>query len=238
MPRAVFKGFPEHTQAFLKSLERNNRREWFQPRKPVFEEQVKRPMLELVAALNNDMARFAPLHVTEPENAIYRIYRDTRFSKDKKPYKTHIAAYFPRRGLDRHTASGYYVGISHKEVAVGGGLYMPAPEILLAVRNRIAENHTELRRILKSKTLLKAYGELQGEKLSRAPKGFAADHPAADLLRYKQLFYYIELPPDLATSRTVYGEIRKRFEALTPLIDFLNASMHETRSRKSPRVLL
>jgi uncharacterized protein (DUF2461 family) len=115
---------------------------------------------------------------------------------------------------------------------------MPAPEILLAVRNRIAENHTELRRILKSKTLLKAYGELQGEKLSRAPKGFAADHPAADLLRYKQLFYYIELPPDLATSRTVYGEIRKRFEALTPLIDFLNASMHETRSRKSPRVLL
>src|ERR1700761_111474 len=118
MQRAVFKGFPSEAQTFLRNLERNNRREWFQPKKTIFDEHVKRPMLELVAALNASIERFAPLHVTEPEAAIYRIYRDTRFSKDKKPYKTHIAAYFPRRGMDRHTAAGYYVAISHKEVAV------------------------------------------------------------------------------------------------------------------------
>jgi uncharacterized protein (TIGR02453 family) len=233
MARSAFPGFPEETLTFFRGLERNNRREWFQPRKPIFDERVKRPMLELVAALNAEMQRFAPMHVTEPESAIYRIYRDTRFSKDKKPYKTHVAAYFPRNGMDRHTASGYYVGVSHKEVAVGGGLYMPTPEILRAVRNRIAERHGEFRKLLQSKPLGKLLGELHGEQLSRVPKGFAADHPAADLLRYKQFFFYIELPPDLATSRTMQGEIRRRFEAITPLVDFLNAALTETRPKKT-----
>jgi uncharacterized protein (TIGR02453 family) len=238
MARSAFPGFPEETLTFFRGLERNNRREWFQPRKPVFDEKVKRPMLALVAALNSEIGRFAPLHVTEPESAIYRIYRDTRFSKDKKPYKTHIAAYFPRHGMDRHTASGYYFGVSHKEVAVGGGLYMPTPEILLAVRNRIAERHAEFRKIVQSKSLRKLVGELHGDQLSRIPKGFAADHPAAELLRYKQFFFYIELPPDLATSRTVQGEIRKRFQAMAPLVDFLNAPLAEARPKKRPDLLL
>jgi uncharacterized protein (TIGR02453 family) len=236
MPRSAFPGFPEEALAFLRSLERNNRREWFQPRKPVFDEKVKRPMLELVAALNADMARFAPMHVTEPESALYRIYRDTRFSKDKKPYKNHIAAYFPRRGMDRHTASGYYMAISHKEVAVGGGLYMPTPEVLRQVRNRIAERHTEFSKILRAKPLSKLLGEVRGERLSRVPKGFAPDHEAAELLRFKQFFFYVELPAELLVSRTMHAEIRKRFEALAPTIDFLNAPLVETRPKASPRV--
>ncbi len=236
MPRSAFPGFPDEAMTFFRGLERNNRREWFQPRKPVFDEKVKAPMLQLVAALNAELERFAPLHVTEPESAIYRIYRDTRFSKDKKPYKTHIAAYFPRRGMARHTASGYYVGVSHKEVAVGGGLYMPAPEGLLAVRNHIAEKHGEFRKIVQGKALRKLVGELHGDQLTRVPKRFAADHPAADLLRYKQFFVYIELPPDLATLRTMQGEIRKRFEAMAPLIDFLNAPLAEARPKKTPQI--
>jgi uncharacterized protein (TIGR02453 family) len=232
MRRPAFRGFPEEALAFFCSLERNNRREWFQPRKPIFDEKVKRPMLELVAAINSEMQTFAPLHVTEPESAIYRIYRDTRFSQDKKPYKTHIAAYFPRRGLDRHTASGYYMGISHKEVAVGGGMYMPTPETLRAVRNHLAERHREFRKIVSAKNLRKLLGELHGDQLLRAPKGFPADHPAADLLRYKQFFVYVELPADLATSGNVYGEILKRFESMAPLVDFLNAPLAQARAKR------
>ena len=232
MPRPSFPGFSEEALTFFRSLERNNRREWFQPRKPFFDEKVKGPMLELVAALNAEMERFAPLHVTEPESAIYRIYRDTRFSKDKKPYKTHIAAYFARRGMDRHTASGYYFAVSHKEVAAGGGLYMPTPEVLLAIRNRIAERYEEFRKLTQSKSLRKILGDLQGERLTRVPKGFAADHPAAELLRYKQLYYYVELPADLATSKTLLAEIRKRFEALAPIVDFMNGAVAETRAKK------
>lgn len=236
MARSAFPGFPEEGIAFLRSLERNNRREWFQPRKPLYDEKLKQPMLELVAALNGDLERFAPHHVTEPQTAVYRIYRDTRFSKDKKPYKTHIAAHFTRRGMDRHSAPGYYIGVSHKEVAVGGGMYMPTPETLAALRQHIAENHTDLRKILKSKTLAKLLDAPHGEQLSRVPKGFAADHPAADLLRFKQLYVYIELPADLATSRTLHAEIRKRFEAMTPLIDFLCAPL-TVRAKKPPRIL-
>ena len=92
-----FGGFPAAGMQFFRSLTRNNRREWFQPRKHIYEEQVRAPMMDLVSALTAQMIRFAPDYIIEPPKAIYRIYRDTRFSNDKTPYKTHIAAIFPRR---------------------------------------------------------------------------------------------------------------------------------------------
>src|SRR5579871_6798848 len=127
----AFSGFPSEAITFFRGLARNNNRDWFLPRKPLFEEKVKRPMWELVEALNASMKEFAPNYVTDPDKAIYRIYRDTRFSKDKTPYKDHIAASFYRRGTGPHKYGGYYMHISHKEVAIGGGVYMPEPEVLL-----------------------------------------------------------------------------------------------------------
>ena len=93
----MFSGFPPEGIAFLRGIKRNNRREWFQPRKAIFESQVKAPMIELVEALNSNLAKFAADHLNDPKRAIYRFYRDTRFSADKSPYKDHIAAIFPRR---------------------------------------------------------------------------------------------------------------------------------------------
>ncbi|MEX2262931.1 MAG: DUF2461 domain-containing protein [Bryobacteraceae bacterium] len=217
-----FPGFPREAVAFFKNLEKNNRREWFQERKPFYDETVKGSMTALIEALTRDMMEFAPNYVTDPAKAIYRIYRDTRFSKDKTPYKTHIAAVFPRRDLGKHSASGFYFSVSHKEVEVAAGMYMPAPEIVLAVRNRLAEHHEEFREIVDAKTLRGLMGDLQGERLTRPPKGFAKDHPAADLLRYKQLLYYKLLDPGIATTPKLYPEIVKRFRALTPFVEFLN----------------
>ena len=128
------------------------------------------------------MMRFAPDYVAEPAKAIYRIYRDTRFSKDKTPYKTHIAAVFPRRGLEKHGAAGLYFSVSPKEIEVAGGLYMPGPDTLLALRTHLAEHHEEFRNIIRSRKLRTLVGEMHGEQLSRVPKGFACDHPAADLI--------------------------------------------------------
>src|SRR2546426_6668322 len=136
MAKTGFAGFPREAIAFFKELERHNRREWFQPRKQIYDEQVKAPMAHLIRALTAEMMRFAPDYVTEPEKAIYRIYRDTRFSKDKTPYKTHVAAIFPRRGLAKH-GGGLYFSVSAREVEVAGGVYMPGPEELLAIRNHI-----------------------------------------------------------------------------------------------------
>jgi uncharacterized protein (TIGR02453 family) len=136
--RSRFPGFPPEALQFFRSLARHNHRDWFQPRKPVFEAQVKQPMRALVEALNGAMKTFAPDYVTDPDKAIYRIYRDTRFSKDKTPYKDHIAASFRRRGAGPHQEGGYYLQLSHKEVAVGGGVYMPQPPVLLGIRQHIA----------------------------------------------------------------------------------------------------
>ncbi len=235
--RSGFPGFPREALDFLRGLARNNRREWFQPRKQVFEEQVKQPMRALVEAVNAALAAFAPEFITEPDKAIHRIYRDTRFSKDKTPYKTHFAASFPHRG-GGHGDAGYYFAISHKEAAIGGGVYMPEPAELLAIRNHIAGQHEEFRRILRARAVRQLFGELQGEQLTRLPKGFACDHPAGDLLRFKQLFLYKELPPDLAATPALYTEIVKRFRALAPFLKFLTATTAATRKKLDARELL
>ena len=235
--RSAFPGFPAEALPFFRSLARHNRREWFQPRKAIFEEQVKQPMRALVEAVNAAMLGFAPEYVTDPDKAIYRIYRDTRFSKDKTPYKTHIAASFPRHGTVKHGDAGYYFAVSHKEVAVGGGVYMPEPQVLLAIRHHIAERHQEMRRLLAGRTLRRLLGDLHGEQLARVPKGFPADHPAADLLRFKRFILYVELPPDLATSGAVYGEILERFRVMKPFLDFLTAPLTPARKKMDARDL-
>jgi uncharacterized protein (TIGR02453 family) len=218
-----FAGFPPEALQFFRGLARNNRREWFLPRKPVFEEKVKEPMRQLVDALNVTLHEFAPEYETDPDKAIFRIYRDVRFSKDKKPYKEQIAATFRRHGAAHHQG-GYYFAISHKGVAVGGGVYLPEPAPLLAIRQRIAGRHEEFRHILAAPLLRKLLGNLEGDQLSRVPRGFAADHPAADLLRYKYFLLYKELPPSLATSPKLYKAIVERFRVMVPFLQFLTAS--------------
>src|SRR5579883_2467565 len=177
--------FSREALAFLRSLARNNRREWFQQRKEVYETVLKAPILDLIAAINDDFMEYAPEMIAVPSKAMFRIYRDTRFSKNKQPYKTHIAAYFKPGGFVRTSGAGFYFHISAKEVIVAAGAYMPERDQLLAIRNHIAENADELRIILRRPALRKLMGELEGERLSRVPKGFAKDHPAADLLQHQ-----------------------------------------------------
>ncbi|HEX3743243.1 MAG TPA: DUF2461 domain-containing protein [Bryobacteraceae bacterium] len=233
-----FPGFPPEALQFLRALARHNNRDWFQQRKAAFEEQVREPMRNLVESLNSAMKSFAPEYATDPAKAVYRIYRDTRFSKDKTPYKDHIAASFFRSGTGPHKYGGYYVHVSHKELAVGGGVYMPEPDVLLEIRQHIAENHQKLRKILAAPAVRRSLGELQGEQLSRVPKGFLATHPAADLLRFKSFSLYTELDPALATTPQFFTEVVTRFRAMKPFLDFLTAPSAEKRSRIDPRDLL
>jgi uncharacterized protein (TIGR02453 family) len=235
--RSRFPGFPPETMRFFRGLARNNNREWFQPRKELFEEKVKQPMRDLVEALNDGMKSFAPEYATDPAKAIYRIYRDTRFSKDKTPYKDHIGASFFRTGTGPHKAGGFYVHVNHKEAAMGGGVYMPEFDLLLDIRRHIAEKHADLRKILAVPALKKALGDMQGEQLSRVPKGFAATHPAADLLRFKSFFLYTELDPEIATTPEFYAEVLTRFKLVKPFVDFLTAPQRAKPAKIDPRDL-
>ncbi|MBI4875373.1 MAG: DUF2461 domain-containing protein [Acidobacteria bacterium] len=235
MPTA-FPGFPSEAMTFFRGLARNNTREWFQPRKAIYDESVKAPMIELVHALNRALARLAPAYISEPEKAIYRLYRDTRFSPDKTPYKTHIAAIFPRRGFEKHTCAGLYFSVSPKEVEIAGGVYMPGAGELQALRTHLAEHHARFRKLIRSRGLVTLLGEMQGDRLARVPKGFCSEHPAADLVRYKQWLWFVSLAPDIVTTPRLYDEVFHRFRAMLPVVDFLNEPLLAARKKPAGEV--
>ncbi len=229
----MFLGFPPEALTFLRGLTRNNDRDWFQPRKELFETHLKTPMIALCETLNDGFRKFAPEYISEPKKAIYRIYRDTRFSSDKTPYKTHLAAVFPRRGLSKEGSPGFYFALSLKGMDVAGGVYQPAPDQMLAIRTWIAEHHAKFRKAAGVPEKLMG-GKLQGESLLRIPKGFDAAHPAADLIKMKRWLYYTTLEPGLITTPKLTAELLKRFRIMLPVLEMLNEPLSKLK-RSSER---
>jgi uncharacterized protein (TIGR02453 family) len=215
--------FPPEALTFLRGLARNNNRDWFQERKEVFETKLKAPMLELIEAINAELMDFAPEHVTDPKKALYRIYRDTRFSADKTPYKTHLAAIFPRSGMEKHASAGFYFHLTPKVVGLAAGMYAPGPDELLAVRTMLADRHEEFRKAIRGPE--KLLGKLTGSSVSRMPKGFDPASPAADLLKMKQWLYWVEIDAKIATTPKLKSELVKRFRAATPVVQMLNSRL-------------
>ncbi|MFN7916129.1 MAG: DUF2461 domain-containing protein [Vicinamibacterales bacterium] len=213
--------FTPKSLSFLRSLKRNNDRDWFRERKDQYEEHLKQPMVALIEQLAKDFRDFAPELVAHPK-CIYRIYRDTRFSDDETPLKTNIAASFPWRGLERHQGAGLYIEVAPGWVWVGGGMYAPDTSKLALVREHIAANHKRLRAIVESPAFRKTVGTLEGATLQRVPRGYAADHPAAEYLRHKQFLAAKEFPPAFAHDPAFYAGILGVFRQVAPLVRFLN----------------
>jgi len=230
--KGSFPGFPKEGMSFLRSLKKNNDREWFAPRKSTFEATVRQPMIDLVSAIHREMLRFAPQYVGEPAKCVYRIYRDTRFSKDKTPYKTYASALLLRNGFDKYAGcAAYYFAVSPENIEVAGGVYTPDRDVLLAVRQYIAENHKQFRATFGSPKVKKLLGELQGDSLSRVPKGFDPEHPAAELFKRKHYLLDTQLDPKLATTPKLLSELVTRIEAMTPFVEFLNRPIIARQSK-------
>jgi len=225
--------FTPKTLAFLRALKRNNRRDWFQPRKEQYEAVVRAPMIELVERLAVDFADFAPDLVASPRTSLYRIYRDTRFSHDKTPYKVHVAANFPHRLLHKHQGAGCYIEVAPQHVWFGGGMYMPEPSQLHLVREHIAANHRRFRSIVESPAFRRTFGALGGEQLSRVPVGFPKDHPAADYLKFKQFLAGCEKPASFALEPRFYRTLVSAYRTLAPLLAFLNAPLVSHADRET-----
>jgi uncharacterized protein (TIGR02453 family) len=215
--------FTGATLRFLRALKRNNRREWFNAHRDDYEAHVRTPMTAIIEQLAIDFREIAPELVANPKTSMYRIYRDTRFSENKAPYKTHIAASFPPRGLPKHEGAGVYFHISPEELWIGGGMYAPQTPQLQAVREHIAANAGRLRRIIESPGFKRRIGTLEGERLQRVPRGFPKDHPAAEFLKYRQFLAGAEFPAALATSPGFYPTLLAVFREVVPLTRFLNA---------------
>jgi uncharacterized protein (TIGR02453 family) len=220
--KSTFPGFSPNALTFLRALKRNNRRDWFQTRKEQYESLIKAPMLELIGCLNAEFGRFAPDYVTAPEKSVYRIYRDTRFSPDKTPYKTHISAIFPRNSAVKREGSVFYFHFTEKEVLAFGGVYAPERDELLAYRGLLSEHHQEFEDILRNPALRRALGGLEGEQLSRMPKGFPPDHPAEGLLRRRQWYLESTLDIKLLTTPRLLPALARSFALMAPFVEFLN----------------
>ncbi|HET9131882.1 MAG TPA: DUF2461 domain-containing protein [Terriglobia bacterium] len=238
MTRSHLPQFPAAGLAFLRKLKRNNRREWFLKNKPTYEEYVHQPMIELVNALAAEFATFAPEIVASPKVSLYRIYRDTRFSKDKSPYKTHVAAVFPHRNLEKGQGAGLYLHITPSEFLIGGGMYNPQSEDLAAVRHHISLYHKQLTAILNARRFRHFFGGLKGEQLLRVPRGFPADHAAADYLRHKQFLAMRLLPAAKVTTPQFGSVVLESFRALYPLIELLNEPIIRLSNEKHRRSAL
>jgi uncharacterized protein (TIGR02453 family) len=210
---------------FLRGLKRNNDREWFEPRRHIYETELKAPMLAAIAAINEALLDISPHHVRPPQKIMMRIYRDIRFSPNKSPYKTQIAAWWAREGLEKTSGGGFYFSLSPTELTVAAGVYMPEREQLLAIRRYIAEHHTELRSLLTARKLRAKFQEFEGNRLTRPPKGFDPNHPAMDLLLCRQWGLFTTLPAETALTPALVKEIADRFRLAAPVVTLLNTPL-------------
>ncbi len=220
-----FAGFPVEGIQFLRRLKRNNNRQWFASHKTEYEQLVKFPMLTLIASLKPHMEKLAPEIDINPRRNIFRIYRDTRFSRDKTPYKTNIAAVFHLRGHWQESA-GFYVHIEPGNVYVGGGIYMPNGRQLKKIRQAIADRSGEFLSIVCDDGFVKLFTALEGEKLSRIPHGFPKDHMMSEWLKRKSYYAGVEWKEETCLKRTFIKKVLSVYEEILPLVRFLNSALH------------
>ena len=214
--------------AFLRNLARHNDREWFTPRKAVFDAELKEPMLAIIRKVNTAMESFAPGFVRPAEKCLFRIYRDTRFSADKKPYKTHVAAWWAHKGMEKTSGAGYYFHIDAKEVIIAAGAYMPEKEQLAAIRHWLLDHHVEFRKLLQKAAIRKTFSEFEGNALTRPPKGFPKDHPALDLIQCRQWGLATTLPATVALEANFAATLVRSFRLAAPVVDALNTPIVAT----------
>ncbi len=221
-----FDGIPEAGVAFLAKLKENNTKDWFQANRKIYEKELRAPMVELVEAVGHELEGFAPEYAPpNPSKALSRINRDIRFSANKAPYNTQMSAVLSCRGAKKSDAAGFFFGISPEGVDLVGGVYMPGPPQLRAIRERWAEDGDAFLSIAGEDGLTRLMGSLQAEQLKRVPRGYAPDHPAADLLRNKQAYFRSSLPPELASTPDLLPALIERFRAMTPFVRYLDEAI-------------
>lgn len=227
---AQFNGFSPAALTFLRGLARNNRKEWFEANRERYEDEIKRPLLALIEEVDIRLAEFAP-EIIGSKKSLFRIHRDVRFSKDKRPYKTHAACWFYHRDAGRavgenaaHGGAGFYFHFAPGEVFTGGGVWMPPRPVLLRIRDAIAESPETFTAIVKAPTFKRRFGALETEHmLQRMPRGFAADHPAGDWLRYQSFTAGRALTEKDLGSRKLVDLLAKDYQVMLPLVRWINS---------------
>jgi uncharacterized protein (TIGR02453 family) len=209
----------QSTFDFLNKLKKNNNREWFNTHKTEF--QKEQQLIEVFAdTLLEHLNVHDRIETLSGKKSLYRIYRDTRFSNDKTPYKTKWSGSFRR--ATKYRRGGYHFNIEQGNSFIAGGFWGPVPQDLKRIRDDISFDAASLKKILKSKSFVSMFGTLQGEQLKTAPKGFDADHEAIDLLRYKQFLLIRPIADKEVLSYHFLKEADLTFQAMRPFFDYMS----------------
>lgn len=206
--------------AFFSQLEKNNTKEWFDANRATYEQYVKEPFKNLVQELIERVRTIEPTLHVEAKDAIYRINRDIRFSKDKIPYKTHLAGHINLRGKKAMGYPGFYFEVGAKGGAVGGGSYMPEKEELASIRDLIQHEGKDLHKLLKAKHFATLFGDLKGEKNKLIPAEFKDAAAKEPLIMNKQFYYWADIPKSVFTSQDCVKTLVEYYKAAKPLNDF------------------
>ena len=222
----TFSGFGPGFFGFFRDLGENNSREWFQANKARYEADVVTPLMAFIAAMQPRLKAVSPHFLAEPKKqggSMFRIHRDVRFSRDKRPYKEHGACQFRHEaggGRDVH-APGYYVHLEPGGVRFGGGIWLPPSDMLAAIRTRIDRLPKEWEAVIGDAALVKAFGGVAGDGLSRPPKGFSADHRHVEDLKRKTFFVMQRAEENDAARADFPDRVAAAFGAASPLMRFL-----------------
>ncbi len=217
------------TLKFLKDLKKNNNKPWFDANRRRYEEAKKdfeNFIQQVVDALGKKDKTIAGI---KAKDCLFRINRDIRFSKDKSPYKTNFGASINKDGRKAFSSAGYYFHLEPGQVFLGGGIYHPMPSELNKIRQEIDYSFKEFKKIITEKRFRTIYKELDKSHdfvLSRLPKGYEADNPAAEYLKFKSYITITVFKDSELTSKSLLKKTTGAFVTLKPLIDFFNRALH------------
>lgn len=223
MPGARHAGFQPATLSFLRELEANNNRDWFKANKDRYDDQVLDVALHFIHSMQDPLHELAPHFVaqaTRVGGSLMRVYRDTRFSKDKLPYKTNIGIQFRHEQAKNVHSPGYYVHIDTQQVFVGVGMWRPEAAPLQSIRERIVARPAEWQRAVADKQFGRHF-ELGGESLLRPPRGFDKDHELIDDIKRKSFIAVSTMAPDACLSPQFQRKVLKSFKVGEPFMRFL-----------------
>lgn len=210
--------------SFLADLKKNNNREWFEKNKPVYQEALKE-YESVIKYLIDHLGKVEPgIADLKPKDCIFRIYRDVRFSKDKSPYKPNFGAAISRGGRKSPYAL-YYLHLEDGGSFLAGGIYMPPNDLLAKVRQEIDYNAGEFREIIQAPDFKKYFGELGGDKLKKAPKGYSPDDENIELLKHKSYIAMHYVSNEEVMAKAFPEKMTKVMLAMKPMNDFINRAL-------------
>ncbi len=213
------------TLQFLKTLKQNNNKAWFDTHRADYEQAKSNFIAFVQEVIDKHSKKDHSIQFVTAKECIFRINKDIRFSKDKTPYKTNFGASINAGGRKNWNNAGYYFHLEPENSFMGGGIYMPQAPALTLLRKKIETKYKTFDAIIKSKSFQSTFGKLStedGMALSRLPKGYKPDHPAAEYLKFKSFVASVSISDKDICSADVVKHTLKAFEAIQPLIEFVN----------------